>query len=110
MSESLEGYSPPLARYTTTLKWLSQAAFGATLILIPVRLSILLMSRPMVPIYSDYTDFLFYLPDIALLSTLAFWGISLILSPRKLIFGPRHIWIPLIGLTLAGWGSIPGSG
>jgi O-antigen ligase len=109
MHGSLEPYLAPVARYAKTLKWLAQAAFFTTLILIPVRLRITLIARPIDPIYSDYTDFLLYLPDIAMLATLTLWGFSLILSPRKLGFGPRHIWIPLAGLTLAGGLSILGS-
>ncbi len=99
-------YSPPQDRLAQSLHWLSLGAFFATLVLIPVRFHFLTIARPNLPIYSDYTDFLLYLPDIAMLLTLIFWGLNLILSPRLLTFGPRHIWIPLTGLTVAGGLSI----
>ena len=81
----------------------ARLSFAAVVILIPVRFRIVLLSRPMPPLYSDYTDFLLFAADIALLTVLAMWIISLLLAPRKPTLGPRHIWIPLAGLTLAGW-------
>ncbi len=81
----------------------TRLSFAATVILIPVRYRIVLLARPMPPLYSDYTDFLLFAADVAMLTTLAIWIFSLLLSPRKLTMGPRHIWIPLAGLTLAGW-------
>lgn len=41
-----------------------------------------------------------------MLATLVLWGISHLFLPRKLTPGPRHIWIPLVGLTAAGWISV----
>ena len=88
---------------STLLAFTARLSFAATVILIPVRYRIVLLPRPNPPIYGDYTDFLLFASDIALLTTLVIWMISLVLSPRKIILGPRHIWIPLAGLSLAGW-------
>jgi O-antigen ligase len=81
----------------------TRLCFATTVILIPVRYRIVLLTRSIPPLYSDYTDFLLFAADVAMLITLALWILSLILLPRKIVLGPRHIWIPLAGLTLAGW-------
>ncbi len=91
--QTIVGGMPVVARLT----------FAATVILIPVRIRLVLLARPIPLIGSDYTDFLLFAADASLLTTLAIWLVSLLLSPRKLTLGPRHIWIPLAGLTLAGW-------
>lgn len=82
---------------------LSRVSFAATVILIPIRYRIVLLPRPIPPLYSDYTDFLLFAADVAMLITLALWILSLILLPHEVTLGPRHIWIPLAGLTMAGW-------
>lgn len=81
----------------------ARACFAAALVLLPLRWRIVLLSRPAAPVYSDYTDFLLYAADAVILLMLALWLISLLLQARKPTLGPRHIWIPLAGLTLAGW-------
>ncbi len=78
---------------------LARLAFFATLILVPVRLRAVLQSRPNGTIYSDYTDFLLFLPDIALLFMLIMWGIARKRKMQPLRFGSPSIWIPLAGLT-----------
>jgi O-Antigen ligase len=85
------------------LPFVARLTFAATVILIPVRFRLVLLARPSALIGADYTNFLLFAADVSLLITLAIWLVSLILSPRKLSLGPRHIWIPLMGLTLAGW-------
>lgn len=59
----------------------------------------MLQSRPSHAIYSDYTDFLLFLPDIALLVMLIAWGFAKRFDPKPLRFGPPLVWIPLAGLT-----------
>ncbi len=88
---------------SVVLASVSRLSFAATVVLIPVRYRIVILTRSIPPLYSDYTDFLLFAADIAMLTTLALWTLSLILLPRKIALGPRHIWIPLAGLTLAGW-------
>lgn len=86
--------------------WASMAArfcFAAAIVLIPFRYNIDLLARPAPPIHSGYTDFQLYASDIVVLAALILWAISFTLSPRRLSFGPRHLWLPLAGLTLAGW-------
>jgi O-antigen ligase len=81
---------------------LARVSFAAVLFFTPFRWRIVLWSRPTFPVYPDYTDFLLYSADIALIFTIVFWGCSLLLSPRKLALGSALIWISLICLTLAG--------
>ena len=81
---------------------LARISFGVVVLLAPFRLRMVLVARPTPPVYADYTDFLLFASDIALLMTLVLWLISLALAPRAVRFGPRHIWIPLVGLMLAG--------
>lgn len=88
------------------LKRLAEAAFFATLILIPLRLRIDLIPRPDLPVYGDYTDFLLFAPDIALLAMLILWGASLLMLRGRIQLGPAFIWVPLAGVTLAGLVSI----
>ncbi len=81
---------------------LAQVAFFATLVLIPVRLRIDLLARPNLPIQSDYTDFLLFAPDVTMLATFIFWGMSSLGHPRPVRLGPPSVWLPLAGLSLAG--------
>lgn len=83
--------------------------FALTIVLLPVRWRIVLSARPALPVYGDYTDFLLFAPDIAMLGTLALWGLTFLLQPRKLHWGRAHVWVPLLGLTLAGWVSLMSS-
>ena len=56
----------------------SWVAFSALVILSPLRARMQLDVRRTGNLYGDYTDFLLFVSDIALLATLALWGLSLI--------------------------------
>jgi len=99
-------YPNKAMRFLTVL---AQSAFGLTIILTPVRWRLTLTPRPHPPIYGDYTDFLLFAPDLAMLTTLVFWGVSLIFAPRKITLGKAHIWFPLLGLISAAWLSVSSS-
>jgi len=94
-------YHPP-RRLQQILETVAKFAFFATLVLMPVRMSVVLLARPNGTIYSDYTDFLLFLPDITLAATLLAWGLAKWINRMPLQFGPAYVWIPLAGLTLAG--------
>ena len=100
---------PKPSRLADALTFAARLCFAATIVLIPFRWRTVLLARPNPPVYGDYTDFLLFAADVAVLATLAFWVISLLAQPRKIKFGPAHIWIPLLGLTLAGWLSLTDS-
>lgn len=88
------------------VKLLAQLMFGATLFLIPFRLRVILLARPSVPVYRDYTDLLLFASDACLLATLALWALHLRLAPRRVQGGPRFMWIPIAGIALVGGISI----
>ena len=92
----------PFLNSTVFPKWPAQIAFFATLVLIPMRGRFILLARPDLPIYKDYTDFLLFAPDFAMVLTLAFWGLSFLVNHRRVRFGPAYLWIPLAGISLAG--------
>jgi len=85
------------------LPTLARISFSLTIILIPFRWRIVLLERPNPPLYGDYVNFLLFAADIALVCTLILWGISCLLEGRKISLGSPLIWIPLSGLTAAGW-------
>lgn len=68
-----------------------------------------LQSRPSEAIYSDYTDFLLFLPDITLLVTLIAWGFARRFNPKPLRLVPAFVWIPLAGLTASALISVASS-
>ena len=101
--------SSPRSRFSGYFAFCARIFFALTLFLIPIRWRITLLSRPHLPVYHDYTDFLLFAPDISMLAVLTFWAFSLITYPRKILFGRAHIWMPLLALTLAGWVSLAAS-
>ena len=94
---------------TAVIKRLAQITFIATIVLIPMRLRLVLLPRPDLPVYKDYTDFLLFAPDIAMLLTIALWGMILLRSHSQIRLGPAYIWIPLVGVSLAGLLSVSAS-
>ena len=72
--------------------------FCVTIILIPFRFRYEFVERPSLPIYKDFTDFLLFGSDIAVLALLAFWRLSLLLTWRPVRLGPNFMWLPQIGL------------
>ncbi|RIK32694.1 MAG: hypothetical protein DCC56_02440 [Anaerolineae bacterium] len=93
----IDSSSPRSTSHWTTR--LARLAFFTTLALAPVRLRAVLQSRPVETLYSDYTDFLLFIPDVAMLITLIAWGFSRRRDSSPFRLGPALIWIPLAGLT-----------
>ncbi|MCC6501156.1 MAG: O-antigen ligase family protein [Anaerolineales bacterium] len=93
----IDSPSPRSTSHWTTQ--LARFAFFATLALAPVRLRAILQSRPAEALYSDYTDFLLFIPDVILLITLIAWGFSRRRDSSPFRLGPALVWIPLAGLT-----------
>lgn len=77
---------------------LAYASFSVLVILAPFRLRLLTFSRPQPPIYGDFTNFLLYASDLALLGVLGGWLVRLRTSPVRLARGPAFLWLPLAGL------------
>lgn len=80
----------------------ARLAFAATIVLIPFNLRLVLVSRPVPPIYRDYTDVLLFASDIFLLATLMGWLASLALAPRQVRRGPWFLTFPIAGMIVVG--------
>jgi O-antigen ligase len=90
------------SKIVAALPKLSWGAFIATVILTPFRLHLILVARPVGTIWRDYTDFLLYASDIALLLTVLPWLLGLLLRHRKPDLAPFFVTLPLAALTLLG--------
>ena len=66
---------------------LARASFALMLVLLPFRLRMIAQARPLLGVYGDYTDFLFYAIDAAHLLVLLFWLCSLLLERRTVSLG-----------------------
>lgn len=84
----------------------ARLAFALTIVLIPLRWRVDVWQRPFFPVYSEYTNFLLFASDMAMLYMLVFWVCSLLLAPRRLKTGSVWIWICLAGVAIAGWVSV----
>ncbi len=93
-------------KISSALALAARLAFAFTIVLIPVRYRFVLFEQTIPPIYADYTNILLFIADIFMLAILVLWGISFLFAPRKITLGPRHVWIPLVGLIATGWISI----
>jgi hypothetical protein len=87
----------------------ARLAFAALIVLSPFRARVELVARPMPPLYGDYTDFLLFWSDIALVATLVFWALSLIARPRSVSFGPLFLALPAAGLIVVAFAGVPSS-
>lgn len=80
----------------------ARLSFAAMFVFIPFNLRLVLVSRPVPPIYRDYTDGLLFASDIFLLATLIGWLASLTLAPRQVRRGPWFLTIPIAGMIVVG--------
>src|SRR5688500_5113801 len=79
---------------------LARLAFGLLIVLSPFRARIELLARPSPPVYGDYTNFLIFWSDIAVVLTLGLWAVSLAArrGHGRITFGPRFLAVPVAGL------------
>lgn len=84
------------------LQYLAKLFFALALIALPLRFRWLIQSRPMDPIYQDYTDFIFHPSDLFLILALLLWMFALLIRPKIIQPGALVISLPLALLTLAG--------
>lgn len=87
------------------IRLLARLSLGGTIIFIPFRYRTVLLSRPIPPIYQDFTDFLFFASDFFLIAMLVFWGLGVWVTPqpgrrvsRKT--GPFFLTYPLLAVVL----------
>lgn len=93
----------PFQSISNILALAGRLSFAITVVLIPIRINWVILERPLSLVYEEFTNIYLFAVDVAMLTTLLFWATSISISRRKLNLGPRHIWIPLAGLTLSGW-------
>jgi len=77
----------------------ARLVFGVVIVLMPFRFRYLLLERPVSLVYKDFTDFLLFGSDIAVLVLLSLWAFSLLFARRPALLGPKFIWLPLLGLS-----------
>jgi putative inorganic carbon (HCO3(-)) transporter len=82
-------------------------AFVAVVVLSPFRARIDLVARPATPVYGDYTNFLLFLSDIAVVVTLGLWLLSVGLHRRPVTVGPRFLAWPVAVLLVVAWLGVP---
>jgi O-antigen ligase len=105
----VDKHTPSSHRLRYILISLAKYSFFATLLLLPWRWRLVLSARPNGTLYTDYTDFLLFLPDMTLMITLLAWGLTKWIDRARLQPGPTYIWLPLAGLTIAGLFSVVAS-
>jgi len=88
---------------------LAWVAFWILVVLSPFRASLVLVDRSGPPIQASDLQLAVTVGDIALIATLGLWAVSLLLSPRRIEFGPAFVAIPVAVLLVVAWVGVPGS-
>ncbi|HEV7677543.1 MAG TPA: O-antigen ligase family protein [Candidatus Dormibacteraeota bacterium] len=91
------------SRVAGVLRGAACIAFVALIVLSPLRARITLQSRPTLPVYGDYTDFLLFWSDIAEIAVLALWGAAIAIEHRRIRFRPRFLSWPAVALLAVAW-------
>ena len=81
--------------------------FYGAVVLSPFRARIILDERNVPPIFGDYTDILLFWNELLVIGVLALWGVSLLLQPRRIDFGPLLIRVPVAIIALAVFIPVP---
>ncbi len=82
-------------------------ALSGAIVLSPFRARILLSERPLPPVFADFRDLLLFWNELFVIGVLGFWGVSILLRPRRVEFGPLLVRIPVIVLAVAIILSVP---
>lgn len=82
------------------LAWWS---FTLLVVISPFRAHVVLLERPVPPVYGAYTDFVVAWSELAIATTIAAWLASLLLRPRPVELGPRSIRWPVGVLIALAW-------
>ncbi len=98
---------PSRAALATGLEWLARLSLLLTLALSGWRYRWILIAWPSPPVYEDYTSLLLFPTDLTLLLSLAAWGLSRWMRPRPWAWGPAFLTLPLGGVLIASWLSVP---
>ncbi|GAB4580076.1 MAG: hypothetical protein Fur0022_28150 [Anaerolineales bacterium] len=68
------------------------------IVFIPFRLRHVLLARSFPPIYSDFTDFLFFASDFFMLAMLGVWGLGWLFARKRVNVGPFFLTYPLLAV------------
>lgn len=98
---------PSRAALATGLEWLARLSLLLTLALSGWRYRWILIAWPSPPVYEDFTSLLLFPTDLTLLLSLAAWGLSRWMRPRPWAWGPAFLSLPLGGVLIASWLSVP---
>lgn len=82
-------------------------ALSVAVILSPFRARLFVSERPLPPVFTDYTDLLFFWNQLFIVIALACWGAALLLQPRRIDFAPMLIRLPVAGIAVALCISVP---
>ena len=103
-----EGFSlPSREAMATALEWLARLGLLLTLALSGWRYRWVIVAWPSPPVYEDYTSLLLFPSDFTLLLSLAAWGLARWMLPRAWEWGPVFLTLPLGGVLIAAWLSVP---
>ncbi len=103
-----EGFSlPSREALATALEWLARLGLLLTLALSGWRYRWVIVAWPSPPVYEDYTSLLLFPSDFTLLLALAAWGLARWMLPRAWEWGPVFLTLPLGGVLIAAWLSVP---
>jgi O-antigen ligase len=105
MNRSNEGDPLPRWKRAAAAKTGAKLAFALALISLPLRGRVVLLARPLPPVYSDFTDFLIFPSDLFVAATLLLWLADCRLSPRSIARGPAFLFWPLTAITGIGLAS-----
>ncbi|MFQ5400849.1 MAG: O-antigen ligase family protein [Anaerolineae bacterium] len=86
-------------RLADILVSVARLALALTIVTLPWRQRLMLVTRPSPPIYADFTNILLHTHTIILATTLLFWGASLAARPRPINTGPFFLFWPIMGVT-----------
>ena len=75
-------------------------AFVVLVVVSPMRARLTIDARRTATVYGDYTDFLLFVSDVALLATVALWFVSLVGRRRAVWFGPRFVRWPVAAILI----------
>ncbi len=88
------------AELSDYLHLLARLSFWGMIIFIPFRYRTLLLARPVLPVWQDFTDFLLFASDVFMLATLIFWGLTFLVHRRKIKTGPFFLTYPLLAVLM----------
>jgi hypothetical protein len=89
------------AALATATRTAALVAFYGAVAISPFRARIVLDERNVPPIFGDYTHLLLFWSAVLVIGVLLLWGLSLLLQPRHIDFGPLIVRVPVAIIAVA---------